>query len=211
MGPRQAEGSGTRGSGTERGGGSSSLSDAEVGARLALYLEAIRAWSRAVDLVGNVHVDKTLERLVTESLAALPWIPREGRLLDVGSGNGIPAIPLLLARPDLQGVLLEPRERRWVFLRATARELGCRAEILRERLVEHAARGYDVITVRGLAIEEWWTDACARLGPDGTILWWTGRGRGPRAAEDVAMGSVIRCELLGEGGSVLAVMRPRST
>jgi len=70
----------------------------------------------------------------------------------VGSGNGFPAVPLLLARSRLRGVLLEPRERRWAFLREVVRELGLATEVVRERVAEHARAGYSAVTVRGVEV-----------------------------------------------------------
>ena len=164
-----------------------------------------------MDLIGDGAGEKTLESLVADSLAALPWIPERGRLLDVGSGNGIPAIPLLLARPALRGVLLEPRERRWAFLRETVRELGCLAEVRRERLAVHAGQGYDIVTVRGLSMEMWWVDACARLGSGGHAVWWTSGGRAESIAEGAECVGVIRCRGLSAGGGVAVLLRPCST
>lgn len=181
--------------------------------RLSAYLNAARVWAGAVDLVGDGGGEKTLESLVADSLAALPWIPEQGRLLDVGSGNGIPAIPLLLARPGLRGVLLEPRERRWAFLRETVRELGCAAEVRRERLVVHAGHGYDIVTVRGLSMEEWWVDACARLASGGRAVWWTSRERAERVANGAECVGVVRCRGLSAGGGwrFFCVPVPRET
>jgi 16S rRNA G527 N7-methylase RsmG len=185
--------------------------DVDVSQRLGAYLDAAHTWAEAVDLVGGGVGEKTLEGLVADSLAALPWIPQQGRLLDVGSGNGVPAIPLLLARPALRGVLLEPRERRWAFLREMVRELGCMAEVRRERLAAHAGHGYDIVTVRGLSIEAWWVDACARLGPKGRVVWWTSRERAENAAKSAESVGVIRCRRLSAGGGVAVLLRPRST
>jgi 16S rRNA G527 N7-methylase RsmG len=178
---------------------------------LAAYLAVARRWGGVVDLFGGGDRPRTLERLVEDSLAALPWVPEEGRLLDVGSGNGIPAVPLLLARRGLRGVLLEPRERRWAFLRELDRELGCGADVRRERLAAHAGEGYDLITVRGLAMDLWWRDASARLANGGTMLWWTSREKGEWAGSARGEGAVVRCRRLGGGGGLLVVLRPRST
>jgi 16S rRNA G527 N7-methylase RsmG len=187
------------------------IADGSLKESVAAYLAAARRWAGAVDLVGGAAGPRTLERLVEDSLAALPWVPEQGRLLDVGSGNGIPAVPLLLARPGLSGVLLEPRERRWAFLRELDRELLCRADVRRERLAEHGGKGYDLITVRGLALDLWWRDACARLAPGGTMLWWTSREKGEQAGKAGGQGAVVRCRRLGGGGGMLVVLRPCST
>jgi len=82
-------------------------------------------------------------------------VPAGARVLDVGSGAGLPGFPLKFARPDLEMVLLEPRRKKWLFLRRVIDELrleGARAE--RARLEEVAARpdwrrSFDLVTTRG--------------------------------------------------------------
>ncbi len=60
----------------------------------------------------------------------------EGTLLDVGSGAGLPGVPLLIARPGWRGVLLEPRQKRWAFLKTVIRELELDAEAVDRRYEE---------------------------------------------------------------------------
>jgi hypothetical protein len=61
-------------------------------------------------------------------------LPDPGRLIDVGSGNGSPGLVLALLRDDLEAILLEPRARRWAFLREATRAAGRGdVEVLRRR------------------------------------------------------------------------------
>ncbi len=62
-----------------------------------------------------------------------PQIADTGALLDIGSGAGLPGVPLLIARPGWRGVLLEPRQKRWAFLRLVVRELGLECTVERSR------------------------------------------------------------------------------
>ena len=153
------------------------LADAGVEARLvdplAGYLLLLARWEGAVDLVGRVDAASLLREHVLESLAGAAHAAAHGTLVDVGSGNGFPAVPLLLARPGLRGVLLEPRERRWVFLREVVRELGLGAEVRRERIERHRGDGYDVMSVRALGAPAWAGAAARLLRADGALLWWT--------------------------------------
>jgi len=112
----------------------------ELASRIASFLGLLAQWGKAVDLVASLGT-ATLIAQVREALAGVPWLPGDGKLLNVGSGNGFPVVPLLLARPRIEGVLLEPRERRWAFLREVVRELELRAEVRRERLEVHARSG----------------------------------------------------------------------
>ena len=177
---------------------------------VAGFLALLTRWGRAVDLVGALD-PATLVGDAAESLAALPWLDPVGRMLDVGSGNGFPAIPLLLARPMLDAVLLEPRERRWAFLKEVTRELGVRAEVRRERLAEHSESGYDAMTVRGVAIEQWESHVPRLVREGGTVLWWTSAERAERLVGGAPSGHVIHCPLPIPATGSLAVWRRRST
>jgi 16S rRNA (guanine527-N7)-methyltransferase len=153
-----------------------------VAARLGGFLELLGRWQRVTNLIGNVDAERLVGQHVGESLAALPLLPSAGALLDVGSGNGFPAVPLLLARPGQRGILLEPRERRWAFLKEAVRQLGLAAEVRRERIAAHRGGPYDAITVRALATGAWAAPALGLLAGDGVLVSWSGETRPPGAA-----------------------------
>jgi len=87
-----------------------------------------------------------VEGVLSAAAYALP-----GRLIDVGSGNGSPGLVLALVRPELSVVLLEPRQRRWAFLREASRAAGRPdADVLRERHDQYAGPAATTVTLRGL-------------------------------------------------------------
>jgi 16S rRNA (guanine(527)-N(7))-methyltransferase RsmG len=182
-------------------------------AAFATYLELVGKWNRAVDLVGRRAEDTALPILVEDALAALEYLPEAGRILDIGSGVGVPAIPILLARTVLNGTLLEPRERRWAFLREVVRELGCDARmlVLRERLEQHRCSGYDAVLVRGLSRAVWWSGALSRLAKNGTVLWWTSNEQAVEAQEELGAERVVTSRLPGSRRGRLVVWRQCST
>jgi 16S rRNA (guanine527-N7)-methyltransferase len=182
-----------------------------VAAALAVYLELLGRWDAAVDLVGDMDEEELLAGHVLESLAALPWVDASGTLLDVGSGNGFPAVPLLLARPKVHGVLLEPRERRWAFLREVVRELELPAEVVREQVSEHRGSGYTVGTVRGVEVGAWLPHATRLLHPEGTWLWWTSKANAAELDRKVPEGRVLTFALPDPTRGNLAVWRRCST
>jgi 16S rRNA G527 N7-methylase RsmG len=186
------------------------LLGSETTGRLARYVEMADRWGRAVDLVAGARPVARLWTLIGDTLAALPYLPREGGLLDVGSGVGIPAIPLLLARPDLHGVLLEPRERRWAFLREVVRDLGLSAEVRRERLTSGVGTGFAAMTVRGVERSHWEGLATRVLAASGVVVWWTGEKiatEPPGSGE----GRVLICPVPATERGALVVWSPRST
>ena len=87
----------------------------EVADRLVLYAELLERWAGKHSLVSFVDRKELVERHILDALAAEPCLGGTGRLLDVGSGAGLPGVPLLAARPEWEGVLLEPRQKRWAL------------------------------------------------------------------------------------------------
>ena len=154
--------------------------DAELAARVAAFLELLARFGGAVDLIGRVHAKELLRDHVLESLAAVPLLPERGRLLDLGSGGGFPAVPLLLARPALAGTLLEPRERRWAFLREVVRALAIDADVRRDPVTAVEGR-FDAVTVRALGGGAWGSAVSRLLAPEGRLLWWTRETGAPGA------------------------------
>jgi 16S rRNA (guanine527-N7)-methyltransferase len=152
--------------------------DPGLAERCAAYLELLARWDEALNLVGRVDTSSLLRAHLLESLAGVAHLPVDGRLLDLGSGNGFPAVPLLLAEPRLVGVLLEPRERRWGFLREVIRELGLRAEVVRARVEDIGDEEFAAITVRALAMRVWWPQVGRLSGPGTVLLHWSAREGG---------------------------------
>jgi 16S rRNA (guanine527-N7)-methyltransferase len=126
-------------------------SDAE--ARLCSYLDLLAAWAGRVNLTGAGDAVERVALLV-ESVAPAAQLPAAGsHLLDIGSGNGSPGLVLALLRPDLCVSLLEPRLKRWAFLREACRSVGRPdIQVRRERHDEYPGPAAEVVTLRGLAL-----------------------------------------------------------
>jgi len=143
------------------------------GEKLLHYLVELERWSKAHSLVRFRERRELVERHILESLAALPLLPERGKLLDIGSGAGLPGIPLLCCLPAWSGVLLEPRARKWAFLRQMIRELGLEAEARREGWEEHQGRDYTAIFSRALGgqieMAKWGRE---RIGSGGSLFFW---------------------------------------
>jgi len=97
-------------------------------------------------------MDQLITRFLLPSIALQKWIPSASVVLDVGSGMGVPGIPLLIARPDLQGILVDRRMKRTEFLRHVVRQLGldCRVYCCDVRDVEVGCCA-DVVVARAVA------------------------------------------------------------
>jgi 16S rRNA (guanine527-N7)-methyltransferase len=119
---------------------------------LLRYLLLLERWADRINLTGAAPAERV--GLLIAGVAAAAELPAPGALLDVGSGNGSPGLVLALLRPDLRVTLLEPRARRWAFLREAARDLGRQdIAVLRQRDAEYRGARVETLTVRALRLE----------------------------------------------------------
>jgi 16S rRNA (guanine527-N7)-methyltransferase len=106
-------------------------------------------------LIGPREVPRLWERHVLNSAAVAEAVPQGARVVDVGSGAGLPGIPLGLARPDLALALVEPMARRVEFLEEAVAELDRPWRVVRgraeERSVVATVGPVDVVTARAVA------------------------------------------------------------
>jgi 16S rRNA (guanine527-N7)-methyltransferase len=106
-------------------------------------------------LIGPREAPRIWERHVLNCAVVAELVPDGARVVDVGSGAGLPGIPLALARPDVRIVLVEPLARRVDWLREVVADLGVAVEVERGRAEENDVRrrweGADVVTARAVA------------------------------------------------------------
>jgi len=124
--------------------------------QLRLYLERLLATNRRMNLTAVVDTDEAWMRLIADSLSLLPYLGQPDMVADIGSGGGLPGIPLAVARPGVAFTLMEATGKKARFLDEVKRELRLsnvqvraeRAETL-GRQPEHRGR-YDVVTGRAV-------------------------------------------------------------
>jgi 16S rRNA (guanine527-N7)-methyltransferase len=125
-------------------------------------------------LIGPREVPRLWLRHVLNSAAVAEAVPPDARVVDVGSGAGLPGIPLGLARPDLAVTLVEPMARRVEFLQQAVAELGRPWPVVRgraeERSVVRAVGPVDVVTARAVAALPRLVTWCRGLLRPGTQL-----------------------------------------
>ena len=118
---------------------------------LLAYLALLDRWNRTYNLTAIRDPREMVTRHLLDSLAMHPFVV-DGTLADLGTGPGLPGIPLALARPGLQVTLVESNGKKARFLREAVRVLGLAnarvAESRAEALQEPAA--HDAITARAL-------------------------------------------------------------
>ena len=115
------------------------------------YVQILATRGLEWGLIGPGEVDRLWERHVLNSLAVVDEIPDGSFVVDVGSGAGLPGIPVALVRPDLKVTLLESLLRRSRFLEEVVEELGLgdRVRGVRGRAEDHRARS-DVVLSRAV-------------------------------------------------------------
>jgi 16S rRNA (guanine527-N7)-methyltransferase len=94
--------------------------------RLGRYVELVARWNQKLDLTAAREAGAQVEILLADALvlAREEITPHAARCVDVGSGAGAPALPLLLLREDLDALLVEPLRKRVAFLRTVLGTLG---------------------------------------------------------------------------------------
>lgn len=119
---------------------------------LTTYYQLINVWNPRLHLVAPCSAEEFAQRHILESLLLLPHLPRAARIVDVGSGAGLPIIPCLISRPDLSAVLIEAAKRKAIFLREALGLVGRAnsAKVLAERFETMATPDCDFITSRAL-------------------------------------------------------------
>jgi 16S rRNA (guanine527-N7)-methyltransferase len=126
-------------------------------ARLSRYLELVARWRRRAGLTTVTDPFEAARLHIADSLLILrAQIQPGSSLIDVGSGAGLPGIPVAIVRPDLSVTLLEADHRKAGFLELAAGELGLNVGVVARRAEEfahdHAARErYDVVVARAVA------------------------------------------------------------
>lgn len=106
-------------------------------------------------LLGPRELDRLWERHILNSAAVIELLGEDWRVVDIGSGAGLPGLPVAIARPDLAVTLVEPMLRRTEFLEEAVAELGIDANVIRGRAedahVRSAVGGADAVLSRAVA------------------------------------------------------------
>jgi len=124
-------------------------------------------------LVGPRELARLWERHLLNSAAVVPFLPERGRIVDLGSGAGLPGIVVAALRPEAEVVLLEPMERRTDWLREVVQALGLdNAVVDRARADEaHGRLVADAVTARAVApMDQLYRWAMPLLAPGGVLV-----------------------------------------
>ena len=174
--------------------------------QLARYLELLYEANATTNLTAVRDPREAWNRHLLDSLSLLPLIRSVGarRVLDLGSGGGLPGIPLAVTMPDIEFMLLEATGKKAAFLESTARELGLdnvvvldeRAETIGEPGCVHRG-GWDLVTARAVGAMNVLLELSIPLLVEGGVLLAI---KGERAGAELEVASealrVLKCRVV---------------
>ena len=151
----------------------------ETVTQLAEYYSLLTRWNDRLHLVAPCAPEEFAIRHVLESLLLLKHLPSQATVADIGSGGGLPIIPCLIARPDLEATLIESSQKKVVFLREALNRLGLRANIIAQPFEDAPALHVSFVTCRALDQFLRKLPALINWAPRGsTLLLFGGEGMG---------------------------------
>jgi 16S rRNA (guanine527-N7)-methyltransferase len=146
------------------------------------YAELLKGAGIERGLIGPKEGDRIWERHIANCIPITTILPENVRLVDIGSGAGLPGIVIALARPDLKVTLVEPLQRRVDFLNEVVAELGIPVEVIRGR-AERVKKQFEIVTARAVAPLEKLINISWHMIPKGGSLM---AMKGESAAEEMA-------------------------
>lgn len=146
-------------------------------------------------------------RHILDSLRAVPYIEQDP-VVDLGSGAGLPGLPIAVARPDLVVTLAEPRQARAAFLELATERLGLPNVRVLSRPAEELTPGYAACLARGFGdVSKTWAVAREALRSGGDLIYWAGRTFRTEHAPADARIRAIGDATLESGGPIVIMTR----
>lgn len=157
------------------------------------YAQLLARDSDLLGLLGPRELDKLWSRHILNSAVVSELLKTGDRVADVGSGAGLPGIPMAIARPDCQFVLIEPMERRANWLLEVIEQLQLKnVSVLRARAEEAPRQSFEVVTARAVAALDKLLRLCVPLlRPGGAVI----ALKGSRAQQEIEQASKLQRKL----------------
>ena len=123
---------------------------AQTVTQLGAYYSLLTRWNDRLHLVAPCSPEEFATRHVLESLMLLKHLPDGAKIADIGSGAGLPIIPCLIVRPDLEATLIESSQKKSVFLREALNQLGRPSTIIAKPFEDVEPPDVSFVTCRAL-------------------------------------------------------------
>ena len=148
------------------------------------FAQTLAGDSDELGLLGPRELDRLWSRHILNSAVVAELVRPGDKVADVGSGAGLPGIPMAIARPDADFVLIEPMERRSSWMLEVVEDLGLKnVRILRSRVEDVTEQDFDIVTARAVAALDKLLKMCVPLlKPGGALI----ALKGSKAAEEIA-------------------------
>ena len=148
--------------------------------QLLFFTSEFLQWNKKSNLTGFSSEKEVIGNLIADSLAALPLFQSnlQGKVMDIGTGGGIPGIPLKIALPTLFVTLVEPNQKKVAFLRLLIGRMGLKnIEVLSSRIEEltkdDANHGvFDWVVIKALRLESALPYVNNILSTAGKVICW---------------------------------------
>ncbi|MBC8105847.1 MAG: 16S rRNA (guanine(527)-N(7))-methyltransferase RsmG [Anaerolineae bacterium] len=184
-----------------------SLSTEQIG-KLEEYLNLLLAANERMNLTRITDRAAAEVQHIGDSLTLLPYLPKGPHALaDVGTGGGVPGIPLAIARPDAQVTLIESTKKKAVFLRETVAQLGLTNVTVDDRRAEELGKrgkktreSFDIVAFRAVATMIWLVEWGMPLTKKGGKLL---AMKGPKGREELAGVQARTLRFLGGGEPIV--------
>jgi 16S rRNA (guanine527-N7)-methyltransferase len=142
-------------------------------AKLAGHLSLVEKWNRVHNLTAVRSPDQMVALHVLDSLSILAHLGRAAEIVDVGTGAGLPGIPLAIARPGMRVTLLDSSHKKCAFLQQAKTELGlANVEVVCDRVESwKPAKQFDVAVSRAFSdLADFVEQARHLVAPGGRLI-----------------------------------------
>jgi 16S rRNA (guanine527-N7)-methyltransferase len=168
----------------------------DIRVRFATYIDLLTHFNKAMNLIGPMSQADIVDQLLIDSAAAAAVCAPAGPVLDVGSGAGLPGVPLKLLYPDLALTMVEPRKKRTTFLKIALNRLKLSDTIIERTRIEELDKGkYAYVISKAFKPPvEWLETASTWMSGEGVVVCLT---RPQERAGLVDQGGQLGLELVG--------------
>jgi 16S rRNA (guanine527-N7)-methyltransferase len=159
--------------------------------QIRIYVDLLLRWNQRTSLTTVTDPEGIVRFHFGESLLAVTAVPiRHGRLADVGSGAGFPAVPIRMVSEDLNVILIESNQKKATFLSEIVRELQlANVDVRRSRMeeIDFSRDTVDFVTARAIGIDDEFLDwSRMALNPDGSVVLWLGEESAREVSRDAS-------------------------
>jgi len=169
----------------------------EIKRQLLAFIELLHKWNRVYNLTAIRDKEKMVTHHILDSVAVMPLLHGVD-ILDVGSGAGLPGVPLAIVSPERQFVLLDSNAKKTRFLQQAKAELGLTNLTIETGRVEHfhSTKSFDTVLSRAFSsISQFLLIAGAHCKPDGVMI--AMKGEYPEAElQTIPNGYTVKAVLL---------------